>query len=295
MTTNHQSLLCFTNTGRVYNLKVYQLPEAALRSRGKHFANLIKLESEESIISVLPVQKFVEGVFIYSATSMGYVKKTSLMSYANVRSSGIIGLKLEPEDELVSCVLGEAGDHLFMGTREGKVIRFNEDQIRATGRASRGVTGIRFMKSEDQVVGMEVIRSSAGKNAAILSVCENGYGKRSHIADYRLQSRGGKGIYTIKVSKRNGRVVGLLQVDESDHVMIMTSKGKLVRLNISDVSMIGRVTQGVRLMHTGDKERVICIGRVPNENEDLDEQSQEPTTDTVQANRIKATHISTRG
>ncbi|MCX6109246.1 MAG: DNA gyrase subunit A [Proteobacteria bacterium] len=280
MTSNHQTLLCFSNLGRVFELRVYQLPELPLRSRGKHFASLVKLTEGEKIVSVLPLKEFKEGHFIVSVTAHGYVKKTDLMAYSNVRSSGIIGLKVDDGDSLVSCSITDGKSEVLIATRWGKAIRFNEDEIRPTGRASRGVTGIRFGEADtpeavddgagseevdaalanepDRVIGMEIIQG----RSTILSVCEGGYGKRTPLEEYRTQSRGGKGIFTIKVTERNGPVVGIMQVDENDDLMVMTSSGKITRFNVNEVGVIGRLTQGVRLMAVEQGEKVISLCKV---------------------------------
>lgn len=257
ITSNHQTLLCFSNQGKVFDLKVYQLPDLPLRSRGKHFASLIKLSEGEKIVSVLPVKEFQDDHYIVSVTKNGYVKKTDLMAYSNVRTSGIIALKLEDDDTLVTCAITNGKQEVLIATRDGKAIRFSEDEIRPMGRASRGVTGIRF-EDGDTVIGMEVLSG----NSTILSVCENGYGKRTPLEEYRTQSRGGKGIYTIKVTDRNGPVVGILQVEESDDLMIMTSSGKITRFNVNEVGIIGRLTQGVKLMSVEQNEHVISLCKV---------------------------------
>ncbi len=277
MTTNHKSLLCFTNSGRVYNLKVYQIPEAALRSKGKHFANLIGLEKDERVVSVLSVPEFIEESFVVSVTKKGFIKKTDLMAYSNVRTNGIIGLKLDEGDSLITCKLCSEGEDLFMATHLGKAIRFSEQEVRPVGRASRGVRGIRFSEETDFVVGLEVL-SKAGEGT-ILSVCEKGYGKRTPLSEYRKQSRGGKGIYTIKVTERNGGVVGIAQVQEQDHVMVMTSQGKLVRFAVKDLGIIGRMTQGVRLISVSEGEKLISLGKVA-----VDEvQGEEVVTQEIQS------------
>lgn len=290
ITSNHQTLLCFSNTGRVFEVKVYELPELPLRSRGKHFASLVKLAEGEKIVSTLPVKEFKEGHFIVSVTQNGYVKKTDLMAYSNVRASGIIGLKVDEGDSLVSCAITDGKSEILIASRWGKAIRFNEEEIRPMGRASRGVTGIRFGEVEgpeevppavqgeepisagtlpnepDRVIGMEIIRG----NSTILSVCEGGYGKRTPLEEYRTQSRGGKGIYTIKVTERNGLVVGILQVDENDDLMVMTSSGKITRFNVNEVGVIGRLTQGVRLMSVEAGEKVISLCKAQKlEGEDV--------------------------
>lgn len=258
MTSNHQSLLCFTDKGRVYDIKVYQVPELPLRSKGKHFANLIKLEEGEKVVSVLPVKEFSDGKFIISATAQGYVKKTELMAYENIRTTGIIGLKLEDNDLLIGCAVSNGKNDLVMATKQGKAIRFNEDEIRPMGRSARGVTGIRFGEEDDRVIGLEVIDAES----TILTVCENGYGKRSPLDEYRQQTRGGKGIYTIKLSERNGCVVSILQVADSDDVMLMTTGGKIVRFNVQELGVISRHTQGVRLINVDEGETVIGVCKV---------------------------------
>ena len=258
MTSNHQSLLCFTNKGRVYDIKVYQVPELPLRSKGKHFANLIKLEEGEKVVSVLPVKEFSEGKFIISATAQGFVKKTELMAYENIRTTGIIGLKLEDNDSLIGCAVSNGKNDVVMATKQGKAIRFNEEEIRPMGRSARGVTGIRFGEEDDHVIGLEVIDAES----TILTVCENGYGKRSPLDEYRQQTRGGKGIYTIKLSERNGYVVSILQVADSDDVMLMTTGGKIVRFNVQELGVISRHTQGVRLINVDEGETVIGVCKV---------------------------------
>jgi DNA gyrase subunit A len=258
ISSNHQSLLCFTNKGRVYDIKVYQVPELPLRSKGKHFANLIKMEEGEKVVSVLPVKEFSEGKFIVSATAQGYVKKTELMAYDNIRTTGIIGLKLEENDSLIGCAISSGKNDVVMATKQGKAIRFNEEEIRPMGRSARGVTGIRFGEEDDHVIGLEVIDAES----TILTVCENGYGKRSPLEEYRQQTRGGKGIYTIKLSERNGFVVSILQVAESDDVMLMTTGGKIVRFNVQELGVISRHTQGVRLINVDEGEAVIGVCKV---------------------------------
>lgn len=288
ITSNHQSLLCFTNSGRVFEIKVYQLPDLPLRSRGKHFASLVKLGEGEKIVSVLPVKEFAEGHFICSVTAKGVIKKTDLMAYSSIKTTGIIALKLDDDDSLVSCAITNGNNEILLATRAGRAIRFHEGDIRPTGRASRGVVGIRLDDShedepleevasiqeegdqeeesnkielkagEDRVVGMQIIMD----NSTILSVCENGYGKRTPLEEYRTQGRGGKGIYTIKVTTRNGPVVGILQVGETDDLMVMTSSGKITRFNIQEIGVIGRLTQGVRLMHVESGEKVISLCKV---------------------------------
>ncbi len=257
-TTNHCHLLCFSNEGRVYNLRVFSMPEGNLRAKGKHFANMIGLKRGEKIVSVLPVREFTEDTYVLSCTTKGMVKKTLLTAYANVRATGIIGLKLDKGDTLIKCALVEEGDQVLVASRLGKAIRFDQCGVRPMMRASRGVTGMRFGEDGDYAIGMEVISG----RGTVFSVCENGYGKRTTLDEYRQQSRGGKGVYTIKVTKRNGPVVGVTLVEDSDDLVIITSAGKITRFNVSEVGVIGRVTQGVRIMNIDDGEKVAGFTRV---------------------------------
>jgi DNA gyrase subunit A len=258
ITSNHQSIMCFTDQGRVYELKVYRLPEVPLAGRGNHFANLIKLNPTEKVVSVLPVKEFKEGQYIISVTAKGYIKKTDLMAYANLRTTGIIGLGLDEGDRLVDCKITSGEDHILIATKLGKAIRFDEKEARPMGRSARGVTGIKFSEDNDEVIGLEVVNNKD----AILSVCENGYGKRTPIEEYRVQTRAGKGIYTIKVTERNGPVVGIMQVADDDHLMVMTSAGKVMRFTVAEVGLIGRLTQGVRLMNVEAGEKVTSLAKI---------------------------------
>ena len=259
LTTNHCYLLCFSNSGHVYNLRVFSIPEGNLRAKGKHFANMIGIKKNEKIVSVLAVREFSDDQYIISCTAKGLVKKTKLSAYKNVRANGIIGLKLNDNDSLIKCALAKDGDQVLIASRSGKAIRFEQSDVRHTMRASRGVHGMRFSSSSDRVVGMEVISDQDDK---VFAVCEKGYGKRTALSEYRSQSRGGQGVKTIKVTRRNGPVVGLVLVDDQDDLMIITSSGKITRFNVSEVGVIGRVTIGVRIMNIDDGERVTGFSRV---------------------------------
>ncbi len=194
-----------------------------------------------------------------SCTAKGIVKKTKLSAYKNVRANGIIGLKLDVGDTLIKCALVKDGNQVLLVSRSGKAIRFAESEVRHTMRASRRLFGMRFSDDDDRVVGMEVI---SDRDDTVFAVCENGYGKRTALSEYRQQSRGGLGVMTIKVSKRNGPVVGVALVDDEDDLMIITPAGKIARFNVSEVGVIGRVTQGVRIMNIADGERVSSFSRV---------------------------------
>ena len=267
VTKNHSSILCFTNLGKVFSLKVWQLQEAGLRSRGVHFANYIKFEPQERVVSVLPVEAYENDIYIHFATKKGYVKKTDLMAFANIRNTGIIALKLDPEDMLIGCVLAKKTDTILIATSMGKAIRFDEGDIRPMGRTARGVTGIRFAE-QDNIIGIEVLKAS--DTATLLSVSEKGYGKRTSCEEYRVQARGGKGIFTFKVTEKTGPVVSIAQILETDNdIVIITSAGKLVRLEVKDISVIGRMTQGVKLVSVSEGEKIISLSKMIKE--DLDE------------------------
>ncbi|MEI8024858.1 MAG: DNA gyrase subunit A [Pseudomonadota bacterium] len=261
-TTNHQNILCFTNLGRVYNLKVYEVPEAPMRARGKHFANLVPLQPNERVVQVLPISEFKAGLSLAFVTREGYIKKTELMSYSNVRSSGIIALTLEENDALMGVRIVKEDDDILIATSMGKAIRFPSSDVRDMGRSARGVTGIRFSEA-DRVIGLDVLSKDPG--TFILSVSENGYGKRTELEEYRTQSRGGKGIYTIKVTEKNGPVVGIAQVKETDHIMMVTTAGTLIRSKVSEIGVVGRNTQGVILMRVSEGEKVNALSMIPPE------------------------------
>ena len=263
--STHDYVLIFTNLGKVFWKKVYELPVAGRIGRGKAVVNLLPLENGELIKAYLPVSKFEEGQFVVMATANGIVKKTELLAYSNPRTAGVKAINIDSDDELISVSLTDGTQQLFMTTRNGLSSRFSEDQVRTIGRVGRGVIGIRLNEG-DKVVGMEIVSNDTG---SILTLTENGYGKKTSLSDYRLGSRGNKGIFTIKTSERNGKVVGLLQVTKDAEVMIITQFGKLIRLNLKKLREIGRVTQGVRLIHMEKGERVAAIAKI-EETDDED-------------------------
>ena len=254
--SSHNYLLFFTNKGRVYWKKVHEVPEAGRMSRGKAIVNLLELQGNEHVATTLPVKEFDEKSFVVMATKNGLVKKTELMAYSNPRSMGIIALKINEDDELIGVRLTDGDNDIFLATRNGKSIRFPEKDIRSMGRVAAGNIGIR-LEPGDEVVGMEAIK----EGATILTVTENGFGKRTRTEEYRRQSRGGKGILTIKASLRNGPVVYSYQVNETDQLMIITEQGKIIRLRVADISIIGRNTQGVKLINLGQGEKVVGVAK----------------------------------
>ena len=260
--STHHTFLFFTNLGRVYWRKVYEIPQAGRMSKGKAVVNLLDLAPEEELTTVLAVAEFTPGSFILMATRNGLVKKTDIMAYSRPRVGGIIALNLVPGDELIAARITDGTFNVFLGAAGGKSIRFHESEIRAAGRVSRGVRGIR-LGPEDRIVGMEVL--SHGQT--LFAVTENGFGKRTLIDEYPVQKRGGKGVITIKTNERNGQVVAILLVEEDDDLMLMTDSGILIRMPIRGISVISRNTQGVKLIGMSPGERVAGAARLAETEE----------------------------
>ncbi|MGD9023068.1 MAG: DNA gyrase subunit A, partial [Deltaproteobacteria bacterium] len=255
--STHDTFLFFTNLGRVYWRKVHELPQAGRLSRGKAIVNLLALGNEEKLATVLPVRSFEPGGTVIMVTKSGLVKKTDIMAYSRPRLGGIIALNLVQGDELIAARITDGTQNAFLGSRFGKSIRFHESNVRSMGRVSQGVRGMRLAK-DDYVVGMEVLTD--GKT--LMTVTENGYGKRTSIDEYPIQNRGGKGVITIKTTERNGMVVSILLVTDEDDLMLMTDRGKIIRMPVKDISVIGRNTQGVRLIAMEPGERVVSAARL---------------------------------
>jgi len=255
--SSHDYLLFFTNKGRVYWKKVHEVPEAGRMSRGKAIVNLLELQKGERVATTLSVRTFEEKKYVVMATKEGLVKKTELTAYSNPRTGGIVAIKINEEDELIGARVSTGSQDIFLTTRQGKSIRFHEDEIREMGRVAAGNIGIR-MESGDEVVGMDVL----DEGATILTVTEKGFGKRTRTEEYRVQGRGGKGILTIKTTQRNGLVVYACQVTDPDQLMIITEQGKIIRLKVADISVIGRNTQGVKLIDLAEGEKVVAVAKV---------------------------------
>lgn len=253
----HDTILCFSSAGKVYWLKVYQIPQGSRQSRGRPMINLLPLEESEKISAILPVKEYREDHYVFMATSQGTVKKVSLSQFANPRTSGIIALELADNDRLVGVGLTDGKCDVMLFSNAGKVIRFNEDAVRAMGRTARGVRGIK-LKVKQELIAL-IIAKSGG---AILTATENGFGKRTPIEDYRATGRGGQGVISIQVSERNGDVVGATQVFDGDEIMLISDQGTLVRTRVDEVSVVGRNTQGVRLIKLADGEKLVGVQRI---------------------------------
>lgn len=266
--STHSYILIFTDMGKLYWLKVHEIPQGGRSSRGKAIVNLLSLAQGEKVMTVLPVKEFVEGKYIITATRQGTVKKTELMAYSNPRSGGIIALTIDEGDSLISSRLTDGNMDIILASANGKSIRFPESDVRPMGRSARGVRGI-MLEDADVLIGMEVVNDST--SATLVTVTENGYGKRTDLDEYRVQSRGGKGIITIKTSERNGKVVDIKLSDEESDLMLITDRGKVLRTRIAALSVIGRNTQGVRLMVLEPEEWIVAVAKLAekdDENED---------------------------
>ncbi|MCX8031489.1 MAG: DNA gyrase subunit A, partial [Thermodesulfovibrionales bacterium] len=249
-------ILFFSNKGKLYCLKVFQIPEAGRTSKGKALVNLLPLSEGERISTAINIRDFKDG-YLVMFTKNGIVKKTALKEFDSPRSGGIIAIKISDNDELISVKKTSGNDHLIIGTKKGLAIRFNETDVRDTGRNTMGVIGIRLSK-DDEVVSADVVR----ENTYILTVTDRGIGKRTKIEDYPLQNRGGKGVISIKFPKKGGYVIGLVQVKEKDDVVLISSAGKLIRMSTSNIPVVGRYAQGVKLMELDEQDKVMNIERV---------------------------------
>lgn len=255
--STHHYLLFFTNKGKVYRLKVHEAPEAGRTAKGTPLVNLLYISNGEYVTTVIPVKEFIDDTFLVMATKQGIIKKTSLNEYDTSRRDGLIAINLDEEDELVAVELTKGQGQIILSTKDGMAIRFYEKDVRPMGRTTRGVKGI-TLEGDDTVVNMDVVREGAD----LLVVTANGFGKRTPLDEYRVQNRGGKGLINIKTSKRNGEVVGVQVVNDDDEIMIISAEGIIIRIGAKDVSTIGRNTQGVTLMRTGEKDHIVAIARV---------------------------------
>jgi DNA gyrase subunit A len=264
--STHEYLLFFTDFGRVHWLKVHEVPRAGRYSKGRAIINVLNMAEGENVAAFLNVKSFEDGKYVMMATEKGIIKKSELAAFSNPRSGGIIAISLAEGDRLIQVMLTSGDDDILLGTRNGIAIRFQEKQVRSMGRTARGVKGIRLGK-DDRLIGMELVKLEA----SILVVTENGYGKRTSFDDYRMQNRGGKGIINIKTSDRNGKCIGIRTVRESEEVVCVSSGGMVVRSPVSDISVIGRNTQGVRVIRLGEKDTFVALAVVmPKEEEDED-------------------------
>ncbi len=271
--STHDYILVFTNTGRVYWLKVYEIPELSAAGKGKAIASLVSLQPGESVRTLMPVRDLEEeGRNIFFVTRKGTVKKTPLKDFSNVMSRGIIAIGIDKGDELVAVARTDGNQVMFLASHEGMAIRFGEEDVRSMGRPAYGVRGMDLDKG-DYIVGMAVTPKDRTKRkgsetdepSLILSVTEQGYGKRTDVDAYRLQSRGGKGVINVKTTARNGNVVGIMLVNEKSELMVISQYGKIIRIDSANIREAGRSTQGVRLLHLENGDRVAAASVIPPE------------------------------
>ena len=261
--STHDTILFFTNKGKLYRLKGYEIPEAGRTAKGTAIVNLLSLDNGEKVSAVIPIGVFADEKYLLMATKNGLIKKTALKEYDTVRKSGLQAITLKEDDELIGVRLTDGQDNVVLVTKKGMSITFSEKDVRPIGRVAQGVMGIRLDK-DDAVIGMESIIS--GSNATLLAITENGFGKRTELEEYRVQIRGGKGVTTYKVTPKTGNIVGIRIANEEDDVMLITDTGTIIRLNVKDISVLGRVTQGVTLMRTNDGGKVVSIEIIAPDN-----------------------------
>jgi DNA gyrase subunit A len=265
--STHAYILAFTNRGRLHWIKVYDLPQLGPATRGKAIVNLLSLEPNERIVAMAATKDFPEDRFLMFATRNGMVKKTALSAYSNVRSGGIIAINVEEGDDLLSVRISGGEDQIFIGTRQGQGIRFPEKDVRPMGRDTTGVIGVTLKKDNDEVVEMDIV----AEHGHLLSVTEGGYGKRSEVSEYRFQGRGGSGVINMKVTEKNGPVVGIKSVTDADQLLLITERGQLIRLKVKSVRETGRAAQGVRLITLDEGDRVVAVAKLAETDEGDDE------------------------
>lgn len=262
-TSTHDTVLFFSNKGKLYRLRGYEIPEAGRTAKGTAIVNLLSLDAGEKISAVIPISDFEDSKYLLMATKNGLIKKTPLQEYNSSRKTGLLAITLKDDDELIDVRLTDGQDNVVLVTEKGLCITFDEKDVRPVGRSAQGVLGIR-LDEDDTVIGMESIVSN-NKGVTLLSITENGFGKRTELDEYRVQNRGGRGVITYKITPKTGNIVGIRMAKEDDDVMLITNSGTIIRINVKDVSILGRATQGVTLMRTNENEKVVSIETVEPE------------------------------
>ena len=261
----HDTVLFFTNKGKLYRLRGFEIPEAGRTAKGTAIVNLLSLDPGEKVSAVIPVKTFKDAKFLIMGTKSGLIKKTPLEEYDSNRKTGLLAINLKDDDELIDVRLTDGENNIVLVTTKGMCITFDEKDVRPVGRSAQGVIGIK-LDDDDFVIGMESIIAS-NRQATLLAITENGFGKRTELEEYRVQNRGGKGVITYKITPKTGDIVGIKIVEENEDVMLITNSGTIIRFKVKDVSVLGRSTQGVTLMRTSGDERVVSIETVEPEAE----------------------------
>ena len=262
-TSTHDTVLFFSNKGKLYRLRGYEIPEAGRTAKGTAIVNLLSLDAGEKISAVIPITNFEDSKYLLMATKKGLIKKTPLQEYNSSRKTGLLAINLKDDDELIDVRLTDGQDNVVLVTSKGLCITFDEKDVRPVGRSAQGVLGIR-LDDDDVVIGMESILAE-NKNVTLLAITENGFGKRTELDEYRVQNRGGRGVITYKITPKTGNIVGIIMASEDEDVMLITNSGTIIRLKVKEVSILGRATQGVTLMRTNENEKVVSIETVAPE------------------------------
>ena len=272
VTSTHDEIMFFTNRGRVYSLKGYEIPEAGRAARGTAIVNLLQLTGGEKVTAMIPLPRESEGKYLTMATRFGLIKKTALDEFANLRKAGLIAIVLREDDELIGVELTDDNDELMLATRQGQAIRFKETDIRSMGRNSMGVKSFDLAENDEVI---SVARIEAGKQ--VLAITQNGYGKRTDVSEFRVQSRGGKGIMAMRLTDKTGLMAAQLLVSEDEDIMLITDDGTIIRMPVSDISVIGRVSQGVRVMRVEEGSRIVCVTATERDEDEQDESEEGQT------------------
>ncbi len=270
VTSTHHFIMFFTNKGRVYRLKAYEIPESGRQAKGIAIVNLLQLDGDEKVTTVIPIQEYIEGQYLLMCTRNGLVKKTNIMEYNNIRKGGLAAVSLRDNDELIDVKLTDGNQDVMISTVNGMAIRFNETDARPIGRVSQGVKGIELDEG-DHVIGMEVCT----ENTTLLVVTENGFGKRTELDEYKVQTRGGKGVLTYRITEKTGKSIGMMLVSEEDDIMLISSDGTIIRMKVNEISILGRATQGVTLMRMNEGINVVSMARMINEESEEGTESEE--------------------
>lgn len=282
VTSTHDHILFFSTKGKMYRLKAYEIPEAGRTAKGTAIVNLLQLDSDEKITAAITLREFEEGKYLFFGTKHGVVKKTDLLAYNTARKGGLAAIVLEEGDELINVRLSDGNDDIILSTHNGMCIRFNEKDVRPMGRVSHGVRGIK-LTGDDYVIGMD----AATENASLLVVTEGGYGKKTKLTEYKTQTRGGKGVTNYRISDATGKIAGITVVEDTDDIMLITSEGVVIRMKTGEISEIGRLTKGVRLMRLADGVSVVSIAKTDEDDEDAETASPEETAENAEVETVE--------
>ena len=279
MTTSHHYLMFFTNMGRVYRIKAYEIPEASRTSRGTAIVNLIPLQPDEKITAMIPIKDYEKDKYLFMATKNGIVKKTSVLDYENIRKTGLAAINLRDDDKLIEVKITDDNEDIFLFTKYGQCIRFNEKDVRSTGRTTMGVIGMNLTDG-DEVIAMQM----ASQGDSVLIVSEKGLGKCTLISEFSAQNRGGKGVKCYKITEKSGNLIGVKSVGRDDEVMLITTEGIIIRIRVNDTALLGRITSGVKLINLKDDITVASIARVVEDKSLMPPEEETENEDTEEDN-----------